>query len=128
MSFSDYAEAAILDHVFGKSAMAQPQTYLGLTTEDPGEAGAVTEPSGGDYARVEVLPSGWVRSGNTVTTSATVSFPEATAPWGTVTHFVICDAPTGGNVLMYAPLDEPKAVSENDILRFVDGSITITLD
>ena len=44
MSFSNYLETELLDHVFTNSAYTAPSTlYLALFTGAPGEAGGGTE-------------------------------------------------------------------------------------
>lgn len=131
--FSDYLEAKLLDHVFGKTAYTAPtDLYLGLSTTDPTDAGTQTgEPSGGSYARVKVtnnttnFPNA---SGGSKANGATFTFPKATGAWGTVTHFFIADASTAGNILASGALTESKAVTSGDTINFLSGAITITLD
>ena len=49
---SDYLEAQILDHVLGGADFVRPATvHLALSTTTPTDAGGITEPSGGAYAR-----------------------------------------------------------------------------
>jgi hypothetical protein len=52
VSFSDYLEDAVLDHVFRNTALTSPTTvYVALYTATPSDAGGGTEVSGGSYAR-----------------------------------------------------------------------------
>ena len=52
MSFTNFLETEILDHVFAGAAYSAPsQHYLGLFTAAPGEAGGGTELSGSAYVR-----------------------------------------------------------------------------
>ena len=52
MSFTNFLETEILDHVFAGAAYTAPSTkYLALFTGAPGETGGGTEVSGGGYAR-----------------------------------------------------------------------------
>ena len=53
MSFTNFLETEILDHVFAGAAYTAPSTkYIGLFTAiSDGEAGSVTEVSGNAYAR-----------------------------------------------------------------------------
>ena len=47
MSFSDYAEGKVLDHVFNLAAFTQPTLYLAVSTAAPTDAGSgAAEPSG----------------------------------------------------------------------------------
>lgn len=129
-SFSDYLEGALLDHLFSKSAgYAQPTLYLAVSTADPTDAGTgVSEPSGNGYARVATAPADWERTTNEISNANQLSFPEASGSWGTLTHFALFDAATGGNMIAHAPLTTSKAIAANETLRFPAGNITVTLD
>jgi len=126
MSFSDYLETEILDHVFGGNAYSAPATlYVGLFTAAPNETGGGTEVSGGSYARETVA---FTVSGNTASNTADVEFPTATANWGTITDIAIFDASTGGNMMAYATLTASKAIQTGDVFRIPTGDLDITLD
>lgn len=126
MSFSNYLETELLDHVFANAAYTSPTTvYVGLFTTNPDEDGSGTEVSGGSYAR---QAGSFTVSGNTATTSAAIEFPTATASWGTITHIGIYDASTAGNLLAYAALTASKAIASGDVFRIPSGDIDITLD
>ena len=126
MSFTNYLETEILDHVFGGNAYTAPATlYVGLYTAAPGEAGGGTELSGSGYAR---QTAAFTVSGNTASNSANIEFPAATGNWGTVTHAGIFDASTGGNLIAYATLTSSKVVETGDILRFSASQLQVTLD
>lgn len=128
MSFSNYLETELLDHVFTNSAYTAPSTlYLSLHTANPDEDGSGTEVSatGTAYARQTVT---FTVSGNTATTSAAVEFPTATATFGTVSHVAVWDASTAGNMLAYAALTTSKTIETGDVLRVPAGDLDITLD
>jgi len=126
MSFSNYLETELLDHVFANAAYTSPTTvYVGLFTSNPDEDGSGTEVSGGSYARQS---GSFTVSGNTATTNAAIEFPTATASWGTITHIGIYDASTAGNLLAYAALTASKAIASGDVFRIPSGDIDITLD
>lgn len=129
-NLSDYAEAALLDHLFSLSAgFAQPTLYLALSTADPTEDGSgLAEPAAGAYARVVTAGTDWSRTANVVENANELSFPQATASWGTLTHAAIYDAATGGNLIAYGPLGTAKAIAANETLRFPAGNITFSLD
>jgi hypothetical protein len=126
MSFSNYLETKILDHVFGGTAYTAPTNmYLGLYTAAPSDAGGGTEVSGGSYARVEVT---FTTSGDTTSNTAALEFATATADWGTITHVGVFDASSGGNLMAYAALSASKAIETNDVFRVPAGDLDITLD
>ena len=125
--FSDYLENKVLDHVLRNTSYTSPTTvYVGLFTSDPTDAGSGTEVSGGSYARQSLSVT--TASGGIVTSSADVTFPQATASWGTISHIGILDALTSGNLLMHTPLTTSKAIDNGDILKITSGNLTVTLD
>ena len=123
---SDYLENAILNATLNATDYTAPATpYVSLHTADPTDAGTGAELSGGSYARVSVAfdaPS----NGVTQNTSD-LTFPTATASWGTVTHIGLHDASTGGNLLFHTPLDTSKAIDSGDIFKITSGNLTVTL-
>lgn len=128
MSFSNFLETEILDHVFGGAAYTAPATlYLSLHTANPDEdgSGAEVSTSGTAYARQTVA---FTTSGNTTSNTSAVEFPTATASFGTVTHVGVYDASTAGNLLAYAALTSSKAIDTGDVFRVPAGDLDITLD
>ncbi|MFD2703825.1 hypothetical protein ACFSVM_25680, partial [Paenibacillus shunpengii] len=99
MSMSNFLENKILNHVLRGEVYAPPtELYIGLFTSDPGEAGTGTEVTGAGYARrpITFSPS----TVGTTSNTADILSPASTAAWGTITHFGIFDALTGGNLLI----------------------------
>lgn len=126
MSFSNYLETKVLDHVFTNTAYTSPSAvYVALFTSNPAEDGSGTEVSGGGYAR---QAGSFSVTGNTATTTAAIEYPTATADYGTVTHVGIYDASTAGNLLAYAALTASKNISSGDVFRIPTGDLDITLD
>ncbi|MFA9271621.1 MAG: hypothetical protein ACEQSX_12855 [Baekduiaceae bacterium] len=122
MSLSNYLETALFNHVYRNTAYTSPTTvYVGLFTSNPGEAGSGTEVSGGSYARKAVTfgaPTDGVGSN-----SAPVTFDEATADWGDLTHFATFDASSAGNMLSYDALSAPKTIDDGDTAFFDTGDL-----
>ena len=127
-SISDYLENALLNHVFqgGSSPLAAPTIYVGLSTADPLDDGAgLAEPSGNNYARV--AHAGWSSADNRqVENVGAVTFSAATGPWGTISHFALFDAATGGNLLAHGALSVAKNVVAANTPHFNDGDITVS--
>jgi len=127
MSFSNYLELEVLDHVFGGSAYTAPGTiYAALFTVAPSDTGGGTEVSGGSYAR-QSMAFGTAASGS-ISNSGSVEYPTATADYGTVVAMGLFDAASSGNLLAYGNLTTSKTVSNGDVFRFNASSVTISLD
>lgn len=124
--FSNYLENALVNAVLRNTAYTSPTTvYVSLYTTDPTDADTGTEVTGGSYARTAVT-FGAPTDGVT-TNSADVTFPTATASWGTVTHIGIHDASTAGNLLFHTPLDTSKTIDSGDIFKITSGNLSVTL-
>lgn len=134
-SFSDYAEAAILEHLVGKAAFTMPTVAMGLCTADPTDAGTgascneVTNENA--YARVASagLWEAAVSPGGTIQNGSDITFPEATGSWGVVTHFALFDSGThgAGNMLAHGDLAASKTIGDGDTPKFAAGDIDISL-
>ena len=124
--FSNYLENAVINAVLRATTYTSPATvYVSLYTSDPTDADSGTEVSGGSYARTAVTMG--APSNGVTTNSADVTFPTATASWGTVTHIGIHDASTAGNLLFHTPLDTSKTIDSGDIFKITTGNFSVTL-
>ena len=124
---SDYLEDKLLDHVLRGTSYTSPTTvYVGLYTSDPADDNSGTEVSGGSYARQSLSVT--TASAGIVTSSADVTFPQATANWGTISHIGILDALTSGNLLMHTELTTSKTIELGDIFKIPTGNLTAELD
>jgi hypothetical protein len=124
---SNYLENKLLDHVLRNESFTSPTTvYVGLYTSNPEDDNSGTEVSGGSYAR-QVL-NVTTATGGIVTSSADVTFPQATAQWGTISHIGLLDAITSGNLLMHTALTTSKTVDADDVIKINTGSLTVQLD
>ncbi len=128
--FSDYWENEILDHLFGKGTYTAKTIYVALSTVDPGDDGSgIAEPAGGSYARVETSSADWTdASDGCIDNADAIQFPEATDSWGTITHFALYDALTGGHLLACGPLASALPIAAGDLVRFAPGELNVTLD
>jgi hypothetical protein len=124
---SNYLENKLLDHVLRNESFTSPTTvYVGLYTSNPEDDNSGTEVSGGSYAR-QVLSVTTATAG-IVTSSADVTFPQATSAWGTISHIGLLDAITSGNLLMHTALTTSRDVEVGDVLKIATGSLTASLD
>lgn len=104
------------------------KVYLGLSSTAPAVDGSgVSEPlASAGYERVELTNLGEPSNG-VISNDSEVSFPESSASWGTVTHFVLYDAPTNGNLLMFNVLSQSRSVETATIVMVKTGSLKLTL-
>ena len=125
-SFSDYLENKIIDHVLGTASFTMPaDRYIALFTVAPTDAGGGTEVSGGSYARVAA--NSWnAAAGGSSTNNGALTFPAATAGWGTVVAYGVFDASSGGNLLFYSTLSVNRTVNNGDTVSFANGAVTVS--
>jgi len=130
-SFSDHLEDGILDHIF-KTGVYTPPTniYIALCTStvlDSSSGDALPgEVSGGAYVR-KVCNTWDASSGGATENTQVESFAQATASWGTITHFALCDHSSTGNELAHGALGASKVVDSGDTAKFATGDIDVTL-
>lgn len=103
--------------------------YLGFSTTTPSAAGGnVTEPSGNGYSRKQLSTSVLSTPSNgVVNNKAEIVFSESTASWGTLTHYVVYDTATGGNLLFYGALSSSITVDAQSTITIPTGNLVITL-
>mgnify|MGYP001237905519 CR=1 FL=1 len=136
-AMSDYLEDALINHVLRNTAFTSPVTvYLALFTGDDVAALEANNPTlevtGGSYARVACAFDDPAGGGATANTSD-VTFPTATASWGTVTDVAVVDHLTNTtwgtnvNVLFHGQLTVDKLVGIGDTFKFSAGELDVTL-
>jgi hypothetical protein len=123
---SNYLEDALINATLRNTTYTSPATvYVGLYTTDPTDANTGTEVSGGSYARQSV--SFGAPSDGLSASDADVTFPQATAGWGTVGWIGILDASTSGNLLYHTALDAAKTIETGDIFKIASTNLTVQL-
>lgn len=137
MSLSNTYENDILDDIVGDvptNPVGGAARYLALFTADPGEAGSLaSEVSGGSYARVDTAGSWAAAAGGSKSTNALLTFPAATADWADgspnqVTHWALCDAASGGNVVWSGAFSTGHTILNTYVFEVEAGAVTITAD
>lgn len=146
MSKSNSFENELLLHIFNnanianigdatgvRSSTVAGSLYLALHTADPGEAGtaSTSEIAYTGYARQAVARSagGFAVSGNAVTLTANVDFPEMTAgAGGTVTFFSVVKEVSGTSVILYSGSVSPSIVVANGVTPRLKTATSITED
>lgn len=127
----------VMGNIFGtdKTTPIPEKYYIGLSSTEPTLSGEnVSEPSGEDsgYARVELSSLSVPADINgEITNTADIRFPESVTDWfgaGTpATHYVIFDAQTNGNLLMYNELTKTRIIESNTIATINENSLSIKL-
>ena len=104
MPLSTYLVGKLLTHALKGTAFVQPTNLnLALSKADPTpDASGLSEVSGGAYARQTV--NAWTQSGRGSSNTSTINFSQATAPWGTVTHWALFDDAGSPNLFAYGAL------------------------
>lgn len=130
---ADFLENELLDHVFGKGSYSSPApVWIGLWTAslaDDSDGSTAGEVSGGGYSRQSAPATKWgSASGGSISNTGSITFPSATASWGTVTHFGIFDASSAGNLLYFAALSASKKIESGDTPKFAAGALTVSED
>jgi hypothetical protein len=117
----------ILNHIKGSGATvftAPTQLYVRLHTADPGAAGTVGVPTGGEGGQTGQIINFTTTATNVLTMSNTPSW-NITVATLTVSHISIWDASTGGNFLWSAQLTPSKSVVTGDTLTLTQCTLTL---
>lgn len=130
-ALSNYAENKILDHILKNTAYSRPaHLYLALCKTSPGETGTgstLDEPSGGSYARI--LCDDWdAATSRAAANSTALAFAQATAAWGTITHFGICDHLSAGNLIAYGTISPVKVIDNGDNTSVAKGDLDVSVN
>lgn len=130
MGVSEYYADLILDRVFGGGATPIPIAthYVALSTTTPNPDGTnFTEPGFG-YARQSVTATSfWATAADTATSQSIVNYLASGGAWGTVTHFGLFDAVSGGNMLWFLPLDHAELIQDGDDGSFPAGDLQLNI-
>lgn len=130
-SLSNYAENELLDHLFNAAYTPAATIYLALATADPTDAATGASmnevANSGSYARTAITFG--AAAAKSITQNATVTFPQASGSWGTVTHWAIVDSAThgAGNVLAYGSFTTSKSVVSGNTPSVASGEVVVSL-
>jgi hypothetical protein len=132
-SKSDVYEIDVLKATTGQATTIISTTplttvYVALFTVAPSDASAGTEVTGGSYARVDSKGKWAVPAAGSVSNNAVITYPTASADWGTVVAFALMTALSGGSQTMWGTLTASKAVNNGDTASFASGALTLTED
>lgn len=128
-AMSDWLENNLIDFILrGQAFPTLTNLHFALFTAAPSDSGGGTEVTGGSYARVSVARSltnfaGTQSAGSTTASSGTggvtsnngaITFATPTGNWGTVAHWGVFDASTGGNLLFHGSLTTQRVINSGD--------------
>jgi len=130
--FNNVAIAGVGD-AGGLLASAAPGSlYVSLHSADPGEAGdqSTNEITYGAYARVAVarVAGAWTITGNSVSPTNHIEFPQCTSGTATVTHVGIGTSASGAGKLLYSGSLSPSINISTGIIPRVTNTSVITED
>lgn len=135
-NLTQYGQTLALNSLASGVPFGIPNLWLALYTTAPTDVSAGVEVTGGAYARLQIFFAG--ASGSPATTQSTnaVYFPggnppgtgTATADWGIVDSFAICDSMTLGNQIWWGNLSTNRTINTGDALNFPIGSIILMMD
>jgi len=130
-SFSDEFEVLVLDHIFKNASLGQATNlFVALSKSTLSDTCFGTnlagELSGDGYARVTCDTWDAAAAGATENTQP-VTFAQATADWGVVVAWAVCDHASTGNVVVFGSLNTTKNIQSGDTAKFATGDIDITL-
>jgi hypothetical protein len=129
---------AAINALLRGQALGAPATYFWAAfTADPGPTGSLAaEVVGGNYARVAYTASlanfsapgaSGTLNGRTTENSNLVSFPTASADWGSITHLALCSASTAGTIWVVFELAPARTVLASDTLTVPVGAADFEL-
>jgi len=132
---SNFVEEQVLNGYFGAHAISLPATvYIGLSSTAPADDGTnVTEPVGNNYARVAItnIPGEWTDPtglGQTDNINDIIFNQASGGAWGIMTHVVVYDAASGGNMLWSGALLASKTINDGDQYKFPANQLVASLD
>lgn len=107
-----------------------PTIFMALYTAPMNEDGTGgIEVTGGSYAAQPVPFGAAAGTPPTIKNSAPVTFPDATAAWGTIVQVVLRDAPTSaGRPLVIGPPTSNRTVDIGERIVVDTNTLTVSLD
>lgn len=128
---SNYLEEAILNYFFRNQSVAQAATiYLALYINDPTDADTGTEVSGGGYTRKPVTFGAPVQTGDkgVISNNAKIEFDIASTDWGSVSHWGLRTAATGGSLLCRGTFSRVENVQTGNRFTIEIGNLQVTME
>ncbi|KKN28892.1 hypothetical protein LCGC14_0849450 [marine sediment metagenome] len=135
MSFSDWFENTLLNHIFSKGNYSPQMIYTGLCTNLPadsstgGNCNEVANAYG--YSRIQTSSAYWNTAvSGQLTNALEIAFPIALGTWGVIRAFVLLNSGSYGlgNVLIWGDISPDRTIVVNYQAKFPPGSLVVVLD
>lgn len=135
MNISTYLGQKFGDFILSNVSYTPPTTlYFALLTSTASASGGGTEVTGGSYARVAVtsntanFPGAGATYPVNKANGTAITFPTATASWGTVGFWAVYDASSAGNLLFFGSLNSPVTIASGSTFGWNNaGDFTIQI-
>lgn len=132
---TDWGRNFLLDVLFGKTETMPDTLYLAalIVMPTPSDTGAtISEPADTNYARIAIDNSSggtfWkVAAGGSKDSNEGVTWAAADSDWASSPGYGICDAASGGNLLLYGEWPTSFLNQAGHTVYFNPGSISIVL-
>lgn len=130
-SLSNFAENALLGHVFGSAFTPAANLYLALCTGDPTDAGtgaSMNEVANANaYARKAITFD--AAASRKVVQAAAITFDQASGSWGTITHWAIVDSAVfgEGNMLAHGAFSASFAPVSGNTPSIADEEVEVEI-
>lgn len=119
-----------LDLVYGGGTPATLYLAVMYTPPEYRATGSdLDEPVGSGYARASVTNdvASWADAADGMKSNAVhILFPTATGDWGTLRHWALCSAATGGEIVSWGTVPA-RLVLNGSTLRFLKDQLRITM-
>jgi len=127
-AFTNYGNNLMLQSVFNGSGTF----YLGLVTALPDQnatSATLVEPSGGGYSRIAISAGSayWKYGQSSASNAYSAVFNTASADWGRIVGWALCDALTGGNVIACGELVQTLVVQSGSSVTLPKESLVLRL-
>jgi len=130
-TLTNYGRTFLLNHLINTAQTRPATVYLILSTADPTAAATGASCSevanAGNYTRKAI--SFGAAAARRITQDAQVDFNQASAAWGTVTHWAISDSATygAGNVLAFGSFGAPFSPVNGNIPRVLTTTVWVEI-
>jgi hypothetical protein len=125
---SNAGEKVALDAITGRATQTAATKYLALGTAASDTAFTeITTAGTNGYSRQSVAWTDPTTTGSTSNTGI-LTFGPFSSNLASVTHCALYDASTGGNMLFYWTLTDPRDPDINDSISFAIGALVASID